>query len=714
MADVSNIKINGTTYSVKDSVARNAAGGPNVASTAAAMTDSSKVYVYTGSETGMTAGNWYYWNGSAWTSGGVYQSTGISTDKTLTVSGAAADAKASGDSIGIVKSDLNHVKTHIRENVDSNYLINEGVFVAEAEYLGIWYWVPYEFSITKSTRLTISCDSVEYDGTNAPSILMRVERYNGSTRLAYGDIAFSSLPFNMGLEAGTDKIIIRICINMAGPATNMKATLHNFKVINGDVGIEELKNDCLGSDVLIPKGTYTITTAKGTWTGKTVGFLNAKKAKAVRIRYKSLTFDDTPITTNSIGVSFHPANDVSTGTEISYAYIHGVYDNDRTFEIPSNTAAIGFTIRTNTTEAKNTSVTVEDLEVTYVGSEGVANRVNTLDGNYSLPDYYYANSYLTDKATTIKQLLYDADGQYDAAIFITDIHWEENALNSPALIRWLTDRINIPKLIIGGDLYNGWSSDKTTDALDQLKKAFGREKDTYVCVGNHEFNHVGSGWSGGGLTESKCWYLFNSMRDNIVPGDLSRNYYYFDNNVQKIRYIFLSSFTDKGAGELQAQALFEEAQQNWFRDVALGTMGAGWGAVIISHVIYEINAVTNEIYQDPYLVPLTTIIDNYDGPGEIICAIQGHSHRDRIVNTSGGNKVVITTCDKCRIFQIPDTSAVDLDVDRTRGTINEQAFDVFVFDRKNRKVSIVRIGAGARNGIGNDPGQQVEIRQFTY
>ena len=61
------------------------------------MTDTSLIYVYTGSESGYTNGNWYYHNGSSWVSGGVYNSTAFTTDTTLSISGAAADAAACGD-----------------------------------------------------------------------------------------------------------------------------------------------------------------------------------------------------------------------------------------------------------------------------------------------------------------------------------------------------------------------------------------------------------------------------------------------------------------------------------------------------------------------------------------------------------------------------------------------------------------------------------------
>lgn len=58
-------------------------GTPLVALTAAGMTNTAKVYVYAGSETGYTAGDWYYYDGTQWQDGGVYSAAVVVTDDTL-------------------------------------------------------------------------------------------------------------------------------------------------------------------------------------------------------------------------------------------------------------------------------------------------------------------------------------------------------------------------------------------------------------------------------------------------------------------------------------------------------------------------------------------------------------------------------------------------------------------------------------------------------
>lgn len=140
MAEVSQIKVRGTLYNIKDAVARLSTGAPATASTVAAMTDTSKIYVYTGSESGYTKGDWYYNNGSSWVSGGVYNSAAVETDTSLSVSGAPADAKVTGDAInnivyvGTAASD-SHTQVLVSPNSQEIELVTQTEFDSEISKL---------------------------------------------------------------------------------------------------------------------------------------------------------------------------------------------------------------------------------------------------------------------------------------------------------------------------------------------------------------------------------------------------------------------------------------------------------------------------------------------------------------------------------------------------------------------------------------------------
>lgn len=113
-------------------------------SNAADMTDTSIVYLYTGTETGWNQGHMYYYNGSSWVDAGI-----AVTDKTLTVSDMAADAKTVGDRLTTLDSDVANLKasdttqnadiTSLKE--DSSNLSDEveGLMVEYANALPMTY-----------------------------------------------------------------------------------------------------------------------------------------------------------------------------------------------------------------------------------------------------------------------------------------------------------------------------------------------------------------------------------------------------------------------------------------------------------------------------------------------------------------------------------------------------------------------------------------------
>lgn len=121
-----------------------AIGSPLTARTAAEMKNKSRVYVYTGAESGYTNGNWYYWDGSAWISGGVYNAVSVDTDTTLAVSGKPADAAAVGDAISDLESampstaeieEIRAVGAQVLESIPADYTeLSEDVGNLKSEY----------------------------------------------------------------------------------------------------------------------------------------------------------------------------------------------------------------------------------------------------------------------------------------------------------------------------------------------------------------------------------------------------------------------------------------------------------------------------------------------------------------------------------------------------------------------------------------------------
>lgn len=71
-SSVSGETVTAALNSLSGEIANLEGGGAVPVSTVAQMSDTTKIYLYTGSETGYTAGHWYYYDGSAWVDGGEY------------------------------------------------------------------------------------------------------------------------------------------------------------------------------------------------------------------------------------------------------------------------------------------------------------------------------------------------------------------------------------------------------------------------------------------------------------------------------------------------------------------------------------------------------------------------------------------------------------------------------------------------------------------
>ena len=137
--------VNSNSHSIAElqtRISQIANGSPTPVATVAEMTDESAVYLYTGSETGYTAGNWYYYNGTAWTSGGIYG--GATTSTTFNQHGVPADDFAVGEALAekADADDLTAIDDRVTELESGSGLAEDGKQALLAIARSVVYTVP--------------------------------------------------------------------------------------------------------------------------------------------------------------------------------------------------------------------------------------------------------------------------------------------------------------------------------------------------------------------------------------------------------------------------------------------------------------------------------------------------------------------------------------------------------------------------------------------
>lgn len=318
-----------------------------------------------------------------------------------------------------------------------------------------------------------------------------------------------------------------------------------------------------------------------------------------------------------------------------------------------------------------------------------------------VPDYYFENDYLDNRVQAINDAIKECSDNCVAFFWITDIHWEEefNARQAPALIKNIASKTGLDMILNGGDTAN--SKEVCEDAIEHLKEAIGSNK-VYTVTGNHEIVNASN-------YENPFARVADAIRghnSDIKYGDGDRSYFYFDNNEKKIRYIGLASFGyyhDK-----VCDTCYTPEQLEWFTNTALSVL-PGWTIIIFTHSLYAVSCATDKMYISPDGANLfIDAIDNYHGNGTIACVLIGHTHRDRIHIGTTGIPYIISASD--RYFPYLD----DINVTRIPGTISEQHFEVFVMDKEKREIKLFSIGANARDGYDNEPGEEVDLRVVNY
>ena len=335
-------------------------------------------------------------------------------------------------------------------------------------------------------------------------------------------------------------------------------------------------------------------------------------------------------------------------------------------------------------------------------------KLKLMNNNEAVPSYYTAH--MDEKIETILNLKQTCALQF---IFITDYHYgtyNNTHTVRPLLTKLVTDSgVNI--IINGGDTWTSGNKAiiSLAEARSRLMNGLIETQplapcEYYFLLGNHDTG-LDYKVSNGNTTTYGPYFTTNELSE-IIGGPLTGRQvisdpaskgmaYYFD--IDSFRFIFInptlntlgSSETDEKVYAFLASALLDSNNKK---------------IIILSHVYYNSSSIPTGVNN------CKTIIEAYNNrstaaptsavnakftncTGKVICWIAGHSHADSNYNLSDGTPVIVTTT--C------NAGGEMGGLDRSIGTINENAFDVFSIDTTNHKIYVTRIGAGSD-------------REFTY
>lgn len=338
----------------------------------------------------------------------------------------------------------------------------------------------------------------------------------------------------------------------------------------------------------------------------------------------------------------------------------------------------------------------------------------------SVPSYW--KSPLKEGIEKVKKLRLQA-GQ-DGVCFgvITDVHWELNAKNSPVLLQEVLTECNVPYYLNLGDIIRGWpycTKEYIYEEYSAWRKAFEatEEKESFI-FGNHDgaYSELPEPYAvDQNLSKQEMleWYYTWQRKHKNKHFGADGTYFYLDDKKAKTRFICLNTHDvpsfetdEKGRAIYNTFRCFciREEQLRWLAHEALALPSQKWQVLLFSHenatavekhktrnhdLILGIlqafrngevfNGETNFDDQPYYNAKIS--VDFTGRGGEFVAWISGHIHEDKIINDNGV-VCVATLNDSCAFWL------------NNHGTAEEQAFDIFVVDKKRKKVNIVRFGVG--------------------
>lgn len=726
-----------------------AVGTPLTASTAAGMTDTGKIYVYTGTTTGsLTNGHWYYHNGTAWTDGGVYNSAAVATDTTLSVSGQAADAERTGSQIAATDTKLAAYSKLVDYGGEARQVLNANPSSTGTTRLGVtrekcvFTLTGHSYSGAATrvrangvmTRTDMDPEVKTWTTDNVALIPGHTYRIAYDALTATLDTSTVSISVYRAGEAstvGAMTITAKRCERIFTADTeayNIVLYVAKDTVFSNDrlvMLLEDITEDQLDRDDRIdalhrlvdyggnslhqlnPNPTATNSTTLGIRRGKCVFTLSGKSYYAGDMRVRA----NGPMERTADGAT------VRTWT------------TDTVKLVPGRTYRAFYRILSGTMSPTTVSVSVyragESSTVGYAvnHSDGVE-RVFTADTtDYNIVLYFAQNTtYNQDKIMLLLEDITDLQNYYleemadtmakvrglmtePALVFplVTDIHVNTGDFKAyPSTIRTLrhfTGEVPCDFVVNLGDAING---DKS-QALS-LAEAYGITRDMmslglpyYYANGNHDNNPYSDASSSEKFTLAQDYQALFAGVKGVVPYAADRGTsYYKDLDGMRVRLVVLNSCNVT----VSSTYGFSAGLAGWLEEEALDT---DYTVLLMTHISCVSNQVWNN--SNSARVPknsaaVAAAVQAFADRGGRVIQLNGHSHIDYehvepwLSITSCSAKYNNVDLDGTGYPDITGFVNVKRSPERTGWTASECVWSVCVYKPWADEFDVIRFGAG--------------------
>lgn len=665
----------------------------------------------------------------------------VMVDSSLTISGAAADAKVTGDKVSELKESIDDVQNMIppsspswsweqgsfqtggnptdnakRVRTIGKLQISEDMVISTVEgyRFGVFYYAEESSTYVDSTRPDGGKTGwIEYGNTYTIEkdtwFTVTIARISESGTYTADPSVWGS--YIIGERGG--EIVVKI--------NNIDNRVSELESKDLDDRTKTLENGVYDIENLISKYIPNWQWEQGSYTSAGALTDNAKRLRTVG----KLKIDaDLPLHTVEgyrFGV-FYYAEESSTYKDSTRADGGGSgwinYDNSYTIE-----KNVWFTVNIARISESGTytadpsvwreyvykDVATEIVKKVLENEDAISElseRVTVLENPYPLPDYW--KTYLSTKIPAINEEIYKIGNHGTIFAFFTDYHYVQSEYNYqgftwlPNIFKEIDNKCPIENYIFGGDILTTESTKESARAVLEKFREDYRFLNMKNIYGNHDNNPYGG--SAALAMDDVYSILFRGMgMENSV--ELTPDmYWHYDNKSTKIRFIALNT----GVGDYNAW-IADSTQAEWFIKTLSETPN-GYTVVIMPHVVFGLS--NGELVISAIGTNIKSIVDAYvnkesgtwnsvsynfaNAVGTISMILTGHAHNDGYLMSDAGYPIICTVCDA--MWGSNQNVARGASA---RGTVNEHAFDIVCLDTTAKTIKCVRVGSG------ND-------RTFTY